>query len=158
MALDLIGTKFGQLTVLKKLGSKYIVTSKVYRTFWECRCICGKVTEKTTDALRSGKVNSCGCCEWHIHHNEAYVSWCSMKQRCDYKLNKDYPSYGGRGIKYDPRWTSFVEFYLDMGDPPVDTYTKERLSLDRKDNNGDYCKDNCKWSTRSEQQFNKGGY
>lgn len=156
MALDLVGKVIGNLVVVSKLGSRYIPTSKIYRVFWECKCLCGKVVHKTTDSLRTTK--SCGCCEWHIHHNEAYVSWMGMKQRCDYIRNKDYPRYGGRGITYDPKWKNFVEFYKDMGDPPIDSRTKERLSLDRIDNNGNYCKENCQWSTRSEQQYNKNTY
>lgn len=155
MALNLIGQSFGILTVLSKSGRFWSAKSKVWRTEWNCSCLCGKLTKKTTDALRSGRVNSCGCCEWHIKHNEAYVSWCGLKQRCNYKEGKDYSRYGGRGITYDPRWESFVEFFKDMGDPPYDTITKERLSLDRRDNNGNYCKENCYWATRSEQQFNK---
>lgn len=155
MALRLEGTKFGELTVIKKLGSKYIPSSKVYRTFWECLCLCGKLTSKTTDALRSGRVKSCGCCEWQIHHKDSYISWMGMKARCNNPTSKDYSSYGGRGIIYEPRWNSFIEFYKDMGDPPLDEITEERLSLDRIDNNGNYTKENCRWATRSEQQLNK---
>lgn len=152
MTLDLRNQKFSYLTVLHKAGR--IFESSVWRTLWLCKCICGKEKQYRTHELRSGKIRTCGCCEWHIHHNEAYVSWMSMKQRCNYTENKDYKYYGGRGIKYDPRWEAFVEFYLDMGDPPY--YKGERMSLDRINNDLNYSKENCRWATRSEQQFNKG--
>jgi len=158
MTLNLVGYVSGQLTVTAPAGRTYVQSSKVWRTLWQCKCLCGKETIKTTDALRTSKVQSCGCCEWHIHHKDAYISWMSMKQRCDYKENKDYANYGGRGITYEPRWIKFVEFYKDMGDPPSDPWSGERMSLDRIDNNSNYTKNNCKWSTRSEQQLNKNKY
>lgn len=152
MTKQLNGTKVGYLTVIERIGR-----NKAGRILWRCKCLCGKDTILPTYALSGVRATiSCGCCEWHIHHNEAYVSWMAMKQRCNTATNKDYPRYGGGGIKYDARWENFREFYIDMGDPPKDIRTGERLSLDRKDNDGNYCKDNCKWSDRSEQQLNKG--
>lgn len=157
MTLELTGCKIGELTVLKKHGRIYIATSKVYRTLWLCKCICGKEVLKQTQALRGNKaVKTCGCCEWHIHHNESYVTWMGMKSRCKDINNKDYPNYGGKGITYTPNWEQFIAFFKVMGDPPKDNYTGERLSLDRIDNNGNYEPSNCRWATRSEQQLNKG--
>lgn len=151
MAYQLARKQIGDIKIISKAGR-----DKNKRTLWNCLCLCGKEFVAVTYTLTSNNAReSCGCCEWHIHHNEAYVSWCSMKQRCDYEKNKDYPRYGGRGIIYDPRWDKFTEFYKDMGDPPKDIMTGERLSLDREDNNGNYTKANCKWSYRSEQQLNK---
>lgn len=124
---------------------------------WICTCLCGGETELETNTLMSliNPTKSCGRCEWHIKHKEAYTSWMAMKQRCDNPDRKDYKYYGGRGITYDNKWIEFINFYLDMGDPPKDIFTGERLSLDRRDNDKSYCKENCKWSTRSEQQLNK---
>ena len=127
------------------------------RKRWLCECLCGNITTLPTYQL-TGRIptRSCGRCEWHIKHKDAYVSWMAMVQRCDNADRKDYKYYGGRGITYEKRWGNFVEFFKDMGDPPKDQLTGERLSLDRKDNSGNYCKDNCRWATRSEQQLNKG--
>lgn len=153
MTQHLAGKHFGELIVLERAGR-----NSKGKTLWRCKCFCGKEKIILTASLTLGKTKSCGNCEWHIHHNEAYVSWCAMKQRCNDKNHKDYPRYGGRGITYDPRWDSFIEFYKDMGDPPKDITTGERLSLDRNNNNDNYYKDNCKWSDRSEQQLNKNKY
>jgi len=73
-----------------------------------------------------------------------------MKSRCNDKNNKSYDRYGGRGIKHNTRWNKFEEFWDDMGKG----YSDE-LSIDRIDNNKNYCKENCKWSTMMEQSNNR---
>lgn len=79
-----------------------------------------------------------------------YGVWCDMKRRCYNPKRNNYHSYGGRGITVCPTWKdSFVTFFNDMGERPDKNY-----SLDRIDNNKQYSKENCKWSTRSEQNNN----
>ncbi len=73
-----------------------------------------------------------------------------MKQRCYDKKNSNYRLYGGRGVIVCERWLVFENFYTDMGNRPSGEH-----SLDRIDNDGDYSKDNCKWSSRYEQSRNK---
>jgi hypothetical protein len=76
-----------------------------------------------------------------------YSIWKNMKRRCDTPTNKSYADYGGRGIIFDPRWAKFEAFYEDMFEGYADN-----LTLDRKDVNGNYCKENCRWLTIEEQQ------
>ncbi|MDA2921032.1 hypothetical protein MYX76_16345 [Desulfobacterota bacterium AH_259_B03_O07] len=80
-----------------------------------------------------------------------YRIWGGMKQRCYNPKNPSYPYYGGRGIKFCDccSWEDFKNFYRDMGDP------LPGYEIDRIDNNGNYCKDNCQWVTRSEQVRNR---
>ena len=68
-----------------------------------------------------------------------------MKRRCDAKHRPHYKAYGGRGIAYDPRWKDYRAFWEDMWS----TYESD-LTLDRIDNNGNYCKENCRWVSVSE--------
>lgn len=68
--------------------------------------------------------------------------------RCYREGNQSFKDYGARGIYVDARWHSFETFLADMGQPP------DRMSLERKDNNGPYSKDNCVWATQSQQMRN----
>jgi hypothetical protein len=72
-----------------------------------------------------------------------------MKTRCGNPNHNDYKHWGARGITYDPRWEDFNEFFADMGPSPGKGYT-----LERKDNNGNYCKDNCIWILKKLQNRN----
>lgn len=81
-----------------------------------------------------------------------YVTHQSMKQRCYNPNNIGFHLYGGRGIKVCSRWLGkdgFWNFVADMGEKP------EGMTLDRKNNDGDYSPDNCKWSTLFEQCDNR---
>lgn len=93
-----------------------------------------------------------------IKHNRArsgalrsYESWKSMRQRCRNEKCTDYKFYGGRGITICDRWSEFSNFLQDMGERP------KGLTLERKDNDGNYELDNCCWATRAAQVKNKRG-
>lgn len=146
--IDISGKTFGRWTVINR-------TSQLKKVTYTCRCECGTIRDVLSASLRSGKSVSCGCIKSlkkgktiYATSRGAYVSWAGMKQRCDYNKHSEYHRYGGRGITYDPAWKDFAKFLADMGDRP------EGTSLDRIDNNKNYCKENCKWSTRVEQSSN----
>ncbi len=73
-----------------------------------------------------------------------------MKQRCGNPKTADYISYGGRGITVCERWRKFAAFIEDMGWPPPGKFT-----IDRINNDLGYCKENCRWATRDQQDSNK---
>lgn len=81
-----------------------------------------------------------------------YTSWCAMKNRCNNPNHDAYDRYGGRGISYDPSWEKFENFLNDMG-----LKSDPKMELDRIDNEKNYCKQNCKWSSKKEQTRNRGG-
>lgn len=72
----------------------------------------------------------------------------SMNNRCNNVNNSQYKYYGGRGIKC--KWTTFIWFYRDMR-----WWYQKWLSIDRIDNNGHYCKKNCRWADIYTQNNNR---
>lgn len=150
---NLIGNVYGNLTVIQ---FAYI---KNLKTYWSCRCSCTGTKIGRSDMLKNGKTNSCGCKIFEhkstssrtngSRENQLYVTWQCMRQRCNNPNYTDYCNYGGRGIKVCERWNDFVNFQKDMGIRP------EGYTLDRKDNNEDYCPENCIWSDRKTQNRNK---
>jgi hypothetical protein len=94
------------------------------------------------------KLESHGFCGTRV-----YRAYASMRNRCLNKNHKSFDRYGGRGIKICERWlNSFENFYKDMGEIPQ---SKERMALERIDNNKGYYPKNCKWATYTEQNRNR---
>lgn len=85
----------------------------------------------------------------HKHH-PFYLAWANMKTRCDNVKSTQYKWYGGRGITYEQRWKVFQNFYDDMWSSWV-----RHLTLDRRENNEDYSKDNCRWANHEAQANNR---
>ena len=123
-----------------------------------CKCECGTVKPVELAELLRGKTKSCGCynsdatrerAKLQIKHGAArngretreYRSWKNAKARCYQPSSPHYKRYGGRGIKMCDSWrNSFPNFLADMGTCP------EGLQIERKNNDGDYCKENCIWA------------
>jgi len=153
---DLTGKKFGKLAVLEFIGiSKHVAK-------WLCRCECGNITVVTCGSLRNGHTQSCGCLrdEKTIEHNTThglsdhplYPVWNDMRKRCKNKNAKRYKDYGGRGIKICEEWGKTPELFIKWAEQ---NGYKEGLTIDRIDNNSDYCPKNCTFSTMAEQNNNK---
>ena len=152
--IDLTGKRFGKLKVVSfdhcGIGT---------RRYWLCECDCGGQRIVSGDHLRNGDVTDCGCYRKHISHwnkhgksnDRVYTIWALMKYRCLNPNRKEYKDYGGRGITVCQEWLdskSFIEWALANG------YSDD-LTLDRIDNDGNYCPGNCRWVSRKEQSYNK---
>jgi hypothetical protein len=160
---DLSGQVFSRLTVRCWAGK----AGRANR--WLCDCECGETRLVTTALLNNGSSLSCGCLRrerfstimghnrTHGHASRSngnagsatYVVWLSMRARCRRPKNKAFHRYGGRGISVCERWLSFDNFFADMGERPPG------LSLERKNNDGNYEPGNCVWATNVEQANNR---
>lgn len=90
-----------------------------------------------------------------MSNTRIYNIWRAMGQRCKNPNNLQYKDYGGRGIKIE--WTSFEDFYRDMYEDYLRHEKKhgfKNTTIDRIDNDGNYCKVNCRWATKAEQMMN----
>lgn len=154
--LDLTGKKFNFLTVTN-LSDRKTPNGK---PLWDCLCDCGKTTTVDGGSIKNGNTKSCGCyrssrmIEQNTKHGMVntpeWMSWSAMLSRCYNENSIGYKNYGGRGIIVCDRWKdSFENFYIDMGIRPSADYT-----LDRKDVNGNYEPNNCRWLDRLSQTRN----
>jgi hypothetical protein len=80
-----------------------------------------------------------------------------MKRRCNKAYDKNYHNYGGRGVKVCKEWQDdysvFKKWSLESGYDERMKYGD--CTLDRIDQNGDYCPDNCRWVSLKVQNNNR---
>lgn len=154
------GDRFGKLIAIKKIDP-HITPNGGKHERWILSCDCGNETISIKYNLVSGDKTSCGCKNIYRLKNlkpskkhgmsgsRTYLSWTSMMKRCYDKNNNRYKNYGGRGISVCGKWKFFSGFLEDMGARPTGK------TIDRINNDGSYCRENCKWSTKIEQMNNR---
>lgn len=155
--IDLTGQQYGRLSVMEHTGR-----DKRRNALWRCQCECGEIVIVRACDLKSGHTASCGCLNRERQrasattHGETetrlYHIWEGMKSRCLNISDRSYKDYGGRGITVCAEWANSFEAFRDWA---LANGYRDDLTIDRKENDGPYNPDNCRWATAKQQGNNR---
>lgn len=154
--IDLTGKQFGYLTVVKR------APNHGNYAMWECACKCGNTTIVRTSSLKNGHTKSCGCLNKEIvretftkhglYQHRIYSIYQHMIERCYHENVHEYKNYGQRGITVCDSWRNSFEAFSEWA---FSNGYSDELTLDRIDVNGNYCPENCRWTTTKIQGNNR---
>ena len=167
---EIIWKRFWRLIPIEELDFKRSKSWAIVRMF-KCKCDCWNECERTLWEIRHWSNQSCWCrChEWSVKlWKDKTIHWLtnsqfrkkrqSIKRRCNYTKLKCYKDYGWRWITYDERREKFEWFYKDMHESychHIEQFWEKETTIDRINNDWNYCKDNCRWTTNKEQSNNR---
>lgn len=133
------------------------------RRLSEFKCYCGEVFICRLSSVVTGSTKSCGCfCKKRglesnlkhgMSHDKLYKSWTQIKERVSNPKTRGYQNYGGRGIIMFPPWTVDFQLFYDYISA-LPNFGGKGLTIDRKNNNGNYEPGNLRWAPRTFQNRN----
>jgi hypothetical protein len=149
---NLSGLTFGELTVIEfshRVKNNY---------FWSCKCECGNIRNLSAATIKYRVVKAC-CCygakngtTHGFRKHRLYTIYHSMKLRCYYPSSIQFKDYGGRGIRVCDEWLNDKKCFFNWA---YENGYSDNLQLDRIENNGSYCPENCRFVTRKVNCRNK---
>lgn len=159
---NITGRRFGRLVAEAFVGP---ASPREWGALWRFRCECGATCVRPKRSVDSGVTSSCGCLRREVAGSKSrthgmskhplFSAYKSMIRRCEDSTCPYYSNYGGRGIRVDQSWRdSFPAFVRDI-EETIGARPSRGYSLDRVNNNGNYCKDNVRWATRRQQTANR---
>lgn len=136
-----VGKAYNHITVIKKVArNRYLI-----------ECDCGRIYERTctnSDTLRRCK--TCADLNRKTKHGSSntrlYSIWMGMKQRVTNPNNSAHKYYIDKGITICEEWLE----YLNFKEWALNNGYQKHLTIDRVEDNKDYCPENCRWITQSQ--------
>lgn len=156
------GERYGNLVVLGNGGR---IKGKP-ATLFLCDCGTKKplINYAVRGSIREGYTPSCGCLalaakirNGALNRTHGYSGTKlydvrrQMIRRCYDPMCKDYPAWGGRGIRVCDEWRTTIHAFVTWA---LAAGYREGVTIERRDNDGDYCPENCTWIPNEMQAKN----
>lgn len=156
--------KYQEIAIGQRFGRWAVISAEKAGRFYLCKCNCGTEKDVTIYDLVRGHSESCGCLkrEMRIQANikhglcldptdkHLFNVWRNMMLRCHSPKSRAYKWWGARGIVVCSEWHNPIKFV----EWAREGY-RDGLTIERRNNNGNYEPGNCCWITMKEQAQNR---